>query len=58
MGGQAETGGGTDGTNRVNAFTNIDSRVTDLTALTQVMAHELDILLAWPIALTVLLKLQ
>ncbi|HEX5731588.1 MAG TPA: hypothetical protein VF131_02045 [Blastocatellia bacterium] len=39
-GGQAATGGTTNGTNRASAFTNIDSRVTNLTALTQVMAHE------------------
>jgi hypothetical protein len=39
--GQAVTGGGTNGTNRVSAFTNVDSRVTNTTALTQVMAHEI-----------------
>jgi len=42
-GGQAETGGtaNSSNTHRSTAFTNIDSRVTDLTALTQVMAHEI-----------------
>jgi len=42
-GGQAETGGTANGTNtqRSTAFTNIDPRVTNLTALTQVMAHEI-----------------
>lgn len=39
--GQAETGGGTNGTNRTRAFTNVDTRVTNATALTQVMAHEI-----------------
>jgi hypothetical protein len=37
--GQALTGG-TANTQRSTAFTNIDPRVTNLTALTQVMAHE------------------
>ena len=40
-GGQAETGGQGNGTNRISAFTNIDSRVTNTTALTQAMAHEI-----------------
>jgi hypothetical protein len=41
-GGQAETGGTANSANtqRSTAFTNIDPRVTNLTALTQVMAHE------------------
>src|SRR5205085_9318054 len=40
-GGQGETGGQTNGTNRISAFTNIDPQVTDPTAMTQVMAHEI-----------------
>jgi hypothetical protein len=42
-GGQAETGGTSNSgnTHRESAFTNIDSRVTDPTALAQVMAHEI-----------------
>lgn len=39
-GGQAITGGTTNGTNRTSAFTSIDPRITNSTALTQVMAHE------------------
>jgi hypothetical protein len=38
---QAETGGGTNGSYRTNAFTNINPGVTDPTALTQAMAHEI-----------------
>lgn len=38
---QAETGGGTNGSYRTSAFTNINPGVTDLTALTQAMAHEI-----------------
>lgn len=43
IGGQAETGGtaNSGNTHRDTAYTNIDSQVTDLTALTQVMAHEI-----------------
>jgi hypothetical protein len=43
IGGQAETGGTANSGNiqRATAFTNIDPRVTNLTALTQVMAHEI-----------------
>jgi hypothetical protein len=40
-GGQAETGGTSGDTYRSTGFTNIDPRVTNLTALTQVMAHEI-----------------
>lgn len=40
-GGQSEIGGTTNGTNRTSAFVNIDPRVTNTTALTQVMAHEI-----------------
>ena len=38
---QAETGGGSNGSYRVSAFTNINPGVTDTTALTQAMAHEI-----------------
>jgi hypothetical protein len=38
---QAETGGDTNGSYRVSAFTNINPGVTDPTALTQAMAHEI-----------------
>jgi hypothetical protein len=37
----AGTGGQTNGTNRVNATTNVDPNVTDCTALTQTTAHEI-----------------
>lgn len=40
-GAQAETGGGTDGQRRVSAFTRIHPGVTNSTALTQAMAHEI-----------------
>ena len=42
LGGQAETGGTPtpNGANRSNAFTNISPQVTNSTALTQVVAHE------------------
>lgn len=42
-GGQGETGGQSSTTtgHRVSAFSNIDPRVTDPTAMTQVMAHEI-----------------
>src|SRR5262249_31330787 len=37
----ASTGGTTNGISRTSAFTNVDGRVTDLTALTQVVVHEI-----------------
>src|SRR5260370_6099524 len=38
---QGQTGGGTNGSYRVSAFTRLNEGVTDPTALTQVMAHEI-----------------